>query len=82
MPWVRLREVNSGGGLRRVAGSPGSARCGGVRTVCDSGPDGPQPGGRSGAFTARGPDGPSPGPDGPRWRMVVFFSSYDLDLVP
>jgi hypothetical protein len=54
----------------------------GTRTVRGSGPDGPQPGGRSGAFTARSPDGPSPGPDGPRWCRVVFFSSYDLDLVP
>jgi hypothetical protein len=53
----------------------------GARTVRDSGPDDPQPGGRSDAFTARSPDGPSSGPDGPRWRRVVF-SSYDLDLVP
>jgi hypothetical protein len=61
----------------------------GARTVRASGPDGPQPGGRSGAFSARspdgpisGPDGPSSGPDGPRLRRVIFFSSYDLDLVP
>jgi hypothetical protein len=54
----------------------------GALTVRGSGPDSPQPGGRSGAFTARSPDGPSSGPDGPRWRRVVFFSSYDLDLVP
>jgi hypothetical protein len=53
-----------------------------ARTVRGSGPDGQQPGSRSGAFTARSPDGPSSGPDGPRWRMVVFFSSYALDLVP
>jgi hypothetical protein len=55
-------------------GSPGSARCGGA--------DGPQPSSRSGAFTARSLDGLSSGPDGPRWRRVIFFSSYDLDLVP
>jgi hypothetical protein len=54
----------------------------GARTVRASGPDGPQPGGRSGAFSARSPDGPSSGPDGPRLRRVIFFSSYDLDLVP
>jgi hypothetical protein len=54
----------------------------GARTVRGSGPDGPQPGDRSDAFTARSTDGPSSGPDGPRWRRVVFFSSYDLDLVP
>jgi hypothetical protein len=56
--------------------------------VHGSGSDGPQPGGRSDAFPARspdgpssGPDGPSSGPDGPRWRMVVFFSLYGLDIV-
>jgi hypothetical protein len=37
----------------------------GARTVHGSGSDGPQPGGRSGAFTASSPDGPSSGPDGP-----------------
>jgi hypothetical protein len=65
-------------------GSPGRliVLAAGAWTVRGSGPDGPQPGGRSGAFTARSPDGPSSGPDGPRWRRVVFFSSYDLDLVP
>jgi hypothetical protein len=47
----------------------------GARKVRGSGSDGPQPGGRNSAFTARSPDGP-------RWRRVVFFSSYDLDLVP
>jgi hypothetical protein len=36
-----------------------------ARTVRGSGLDGPQPGGRSGAFTARSPDGPSFGPNGP-----------------
>lgn len=56
-------------------GSPGrSEGAAWARTVRDSGPDGPQPGGRSGAFTARSPDGP-------QWRRVVFFSSYDLDFV-
>jgi hypothetical protein len=54
----------------------------GARTVRDSRPDGRQPGGRSGAFTARSPDGLSSGLDGPRWRRVVLFSSYDLDLIP
>jgi hypothetical protein len=54
----------------------------GARTVRGSGPDGLQPGGRSGAFTAYSPDGPSFGPDDPRWRRVIFFSSYGLDLVP
>jgi hypothetical protein len=65
-------------------GSPGrlAVLAAGVWTVRGSRPDGPQPGGRSGAFTARSPDGPSSGPDGPRWHRVVFFSSYDLDLVP
>jgi hypothetical protein len=54
----------------------------GAWTVRGSRPDGLQPGSRSGAFTACSPDGPSSRPDGPRWRSVVFFSSYDLDLVP
>jgi hypothetical protein len=65
-------------------GSPGrqAVLAAGARTVRDSRPDGPQPGGRNGAFTARSPDGPSSRPDGLRWRRVVFFSSYDLDLVP
>jgi hypothetical protein len=64
-------------------GSPGrlAVLAVGARMVHGSGPDGP-PGGRSGAFTARSPDGPSSGPDGLRWRRVVFFSSYNLDLVP
>jgi hypothetical protein len=52
-----------------------------ARTVHGSRPDGPQPGGRSDAFTARSPDGSSSGPDGLRWCRVVFFSSYDLHLV-
>jgi hypothetical protein len=38
----------------------------GVRTVRGSGPDGPQPGGRSDAFPTRSPDEPSSGSDGPR----------------
>jgi hypothetical protein len=65
-------------------GSPGrlAVLAAGAQTVRDSGPNGLQPGGRIGAFTARSPDGPSSRPDGPRWRRVVFFSSYDLDLVP
>jgi hypothetical protein len=54
--------------------SPDSPRCGGA--------DGPQPSGRSGAFPTRSPDGLISGLDGPRWRRVIFFSSYDLDLVP
>jgi hypothetical protein len=58
-------------------GSPGrlAVLAAGARTVRGSGPDSPQPSGRSGAFPARGLDGPSSGPDGPRWRRVVFFSS-------
>jgi hypothetical protein len=65
-------------------GSPSrlSVLAAGVRTVQGSGSDGLQPVGRSDAFPARSPDGPSSGSDGPRWRRVVFFSSYDLDLVP
>jgi hypothetical protein len=54
----------------------------GAWTICGSGPDGPQPGGRRDTFLARSPDGPSSWSDIPRWRGVVFFSSYDLDLVP
>jgi hypothetical protein len=54
----------------------------GAQTIRCSRPDGLQPGGRSDTFPARSLDGPSSGPDGPRWRRVVFFSSYDLDLVP
>jgi hypothetical protein len=73
--------VNSGGGLRRVAESS-VVLAAEARTVRDSRPNGLQPGGRSGAFTARSPDGPSSGSYGPRWRRVVFFSWYDLDLVP
>jgi hypothetical protein len=70
-----------------VAVCDGSSGClavlaAGARTVRGSGPDDPQPGGRSGAFTARSPNGPSSGSDDPRWRRAVFFSSYDLDLVP
>jgi hypothetical protein len=34
-----------------------------ARTVRGSRPDGPQPGGRSSAFTAHSPNGPSSGPD-------------------
>jgi hypothetical protein len=65
-------------------GSPGrlAVLAAGAQTVCISRPDGPQPGGRSDAFTASSPDGLSSRPDGPRWRRVVFFSSYDLDLIP
>jgi hypothetical protein len=65
-------------------GSPGrlAVLATGARMVRSSGPDGPQPGGRSGAFTARSPDGPNSRPDGPRWRRAVFFSLYDLDLIP
>jgi hypothetical protein len=65
-------------------GSPGhlAVLAAGAWTVRGSGPDGSQPGSRSGAFTVRSPDGPSSRPDGPRLRWVVFFSSYDLDLVP
>jgi hypothetical protein len=64
-------------------GSPGrlAVLATGARTVRDTGSDGLQPGGRSGAFTARSPDDPSSGSDGPRWRRVAFFSSYDLDFV-
>jgi hypothetical protein len=54
----------------------------GARTICGSGPDGPQPGSRSDTFPACSPDGPSSWSDIPRWHRVVFFSSYDLDLVP
>jgi hypothetical protein len=51
-----------------------------ARTVRGSGPDGPQPGGKSGAFTTRSPDGPSSGPDGPRWCRVE--RELGLHLVP
>jgi hypothetical protein len=54
----------------------------GARTIHGSRSDGLQPGDRSGAFPTRSLDGPSSGPDDPRWRRVVFFSSYDLDLIP
>jgi hypothetical protein len=64
-------------------GSPGRlvVLAAGAWTICGSGPDGPQPGGRSDAFPACSPDGPSSWPDSLRWCRVVFFSSYDLDLV-
>jgi hypothetical protein len=35
----------------------------GARTICGSGPNGPRPSGRSGAFPACCPDGPSSRPD-------------------
>jgi hypothetical protein len=78
-------------GARTVRGSrsdglqPGGRSCAFPARSPDgpsSGSDGPQPGGRSCTFPARSPDGPSSRSDGPRWRRVVFFSSYDLDLVP
>jgi hypothetical protein len=47
----------------------------GARTVRGSGPDGPQPSSRSGAFPARSPDGLSSVSDDQRWCRVVFFSS-------
>jgi hypothetical protein len=57
-------------------GSPGclAVLAAGARTVRGSRPDGPRPGSGSGLFPACCPDGLRFGPDGPRWRMVVFFS--------
>jgi hypothetical protein len=46
----------------------------GARAICDFGPEGPRPNGRSGAFPACCPNGPSSRLDGLRWRRVVFFS--------
>jgi hypothetical protein len=65
-------------------GSPGrlAVLAAGAQMVRGSGPDGPQPSGKSGSFPMCSPDGSSSGPDNPRWCRIVFFSSKELDLVP